>query len=103
MTDHEQDRELSQWSRRVAEALQLLNFEVDQQTVLRVAAESAAAVKPAAGPITTFMVGYAAGLAKASGTDSGEAARTAADVVFRLCDHGTDGGPDHSGWTNTAQ
>lgn len=99
-----QDQELSQWSQRLTQALQILDLEVDQKIVARLTDESANAVNRAAGPVTALLVGYAAGLAARSGnTTPGEAVQSAADVALRLCEHGADGGPDSVGWSSTGQ
>jgi Domain of unknown function (DUF6457) len=101
-------RVLDQWSQRLAQALQILDLEVDQQLLLDLARKSADSVIHAAAPVTTFMVGYSAGLAAGagsagSGASSGAAIVKAADVVFRLCEDGPDGGPASKGWADTAQ
>lgn len=99
-----EDQELSQWSQRLTQALQILDLDVDQKLVARLAGGSANAVNRAAGPVTALLVGYAAGLAARSGnTTPGEAVQSAADVALRLCEHGSDGGPDSEGWSSTGQ
>lgn len=99
---------LDEWSQRLAQALQLLDLEIDQELLLDLARKSAGSVIHAAAPVTTFLVGYAAGLEAGTGSggskESSEAAiRKAADVAFQLCDHGADGGPASKGWADTAQ
>ena len=99
---------LDEWSNRLAQALQLLDLEIDQELLLDLARKSAGSVIHAAAPVTTFMVGYAAGLEAGTGSAgskaaSGAAIRKAADVAFQLCDHGADGGPASNGWADTAQ
>ncbi|GAB4098520.1 DUF6457 domain-containing protein [Sinomonas halotolerans] len=106
MSEHaaDNDREIAQWSRRLAQALQILDFELDQALVRRVAEESARSVSPDAGPVSALMVGYAAGLASRNGKQETQSAlEKAAATVLRLCEDGTDGGPDRKGWTDTAQ
>ncbi|MBT2596153.1 DUF6457 domain-containing protein [Arthrobacter sp. ISL-72] len=103
---------LDQWSHRLAQALQLLDLDFDRELILDLAGESARSVTHAAAPITSLMVGYAAGLAAGSGTAAGTAGSKeasaaaiaqAADVAFRLCEDGPEGGPADSGWADTAQ
>ena len=98
---------LDQWSHRLAQALQLLDLEFDQELVLDLARKSARSVTHAAAPITTLMVGYAAGLAVGSGgEDSKESAAAiaqAAGTAAQLCEDGPDGGPASKGWADTAQ
>lgn len=94
---------LDQWSRRLTQALQILDFEVDQQLVFELA-ERSRSVSPSAGPVSALIVGYAAGLAAKGGkTGSSAAVRSAAEVALQLCQDGTEGGPDAQGWSNTAQ
>ena len=109
---------LDQWSHRLAQALQildlkvdqelLLDLDVDQELLLDLARKSAGSVIHAAAPVTTFLVGYAAGLAAGNGSAgskeaSSAAVSQAADVAFRLCEDGHDGGPAAKGWADTAQ
>jgi len=99
---------LDQWSHRLAQALQILDLEVDQALLLDLARESAGSVIHAAAPVTTFLVGYAAGLEAGSGSaGSREASAAAVDkaarTAFRLCSQGPDGGPASGGWADTAQ
>lgn len=98
------DHELAQWSRRLTQALQILDLDVDRQLVARLAQESARAVNPSAAPISALLVGYAAGLAVQNGEGApNEAVQSAAETALQLCEHGVDGGPDSAGWTTTAQ
>jgi hypothetical protein len=83
----------------VAELLAALEIEdtpVDLDSVLNLAGVAAHSVVRPAAPVTTFIVGYAAGLAVASGQASAETAMRAAsrvaDEVARR--HGGAGGPD---------
>ena len=95
---------LKQWTRRLSQALQILDLEVDNHLILKVADEAAHAVSPLAAPITTFVVGYAAGLAAADLAMSSQTAiARAADVVIAVCQQPTTKGPDETGWVNTAQ
>ncbi|HEY8700743.1 MAG TPA: DUF6457 domain-containing protein [Arthrobacter sp.] len=106
--DDDEARVLDHWSHRLAQALQILDLEVDQELLLDLARKSAGSVIHAAAPVTTFLVGYAAGLEAGSGSADSKASSTAAiakaaDVAFRLCDDGHDGGPAGKGWADTAQ
>ncbi len=99
---------LDQWSNRLAQALQILDLKVDHELLLELARKSADSVIHAAAPVTTFMVGYAAGLEAGTGSAGTKQASTAsvakaADVAFQLCDDGHDGGPASQGWADTAQ
>lgn len=89
--DHDEARILAQWSERLAHALQIPDLEVDQELLLDLARKSASSVVHAAAPVTTFMVGYAAGLESRMGSgEGGESSAAvvsrAADVAFRLCE-----------------
>ena len=99
---------LDQWTQRLAQALQILDLDVDQELLLDLARKSAGSVIHAAAPVTTFLVGYAAGLAAGNGSAGSKQASSAAisqaaDVAFRLCEDGPDGGPAATGWADTAQ
>jgi hypothetical protein len=106
--DDDELRILDEWSQRLAQALQILDLEVDHELLLELARKSAASVIHAAAPVTTFMVGYAAGLEAVTGSagftaSSAAAVSKAADVAFQLCGDGADGGPASKGWADTAQ
>ena len=105
MIDREgEDEILAQWCRRLVETLQILDLEVDQKTILGLAGRSAHAVLRPAAPLTTFIVGYAAGLAAAGGKVTPIAAvKSAADVAFQLCRDGVESSPDDKGWVDTGQ
>ena len=105
MTHNAVDEEiLKQWTRRLSQALQIVDLEVDNDLMLTVADEAAHAVNPMAAPVTTFMVGYAAGLAAAnSAMTSGVAITRAVDVVIAVCQQPENEHPDETGWVNTAQ
>lgn len=106
--NEEETQILDQWSNRLAQALQILDLEVDHELLLDLARKSADSVIHAAAPVTTFMVGYAAGLQAGTGSagnreNTAAAVAKAADTAFRLCDDGHDGGPASKGWADTAQ
>lgn len=96
--DHDEARILAQWSERLAHALQIPDLEVDQELLLDLARKSASSVVHAAAPVTTFMVGYAAGLESRRGSGEGGESSAgvvsrAADVAFRLCEEDLNRGP----------
>ena len=105
MTHNAADEEiLKQWIHRLSQALQILDLDLDNHLVLNVADEAAHAVSPMAAPITTFVVGYAAGLAAANSAMSSQAAISrAADIVITVCQQPANEIPDETGWVNTAQ
>jgi hypothetical protein len=98
---NDEKRELSQWSRSLAEALQILDLEVEDQTILDLAEKTSGAVSPSAGPISAFLVGFAAGQGVTSGKASVEASvNSAIDVAERLLENEHWG---RDGWAGTAQ
>jgi hypothetical protein len=94
---------LDDLSRRLTQALQILDLEVDYPLLLGLAAETSRAVGPAGGPISTFLVGYAAGMTSTSGKQSvTDAVERAVGVAGQATRKTGDGGID-DGWANTAQ
>lgn len=82
----QEDEVLRQWCARLVKALSVDGLDVDIKSVLGLAGRAAHSVLRPAAPLTTFVVGYAAGLAAGSGRDTSQAAQKAAlDVGFRLC------------------
>jgi molybdopterin-guanine dinucleotide biosynthesis protein A len=80
-----EDEALRQWCAKVAEATGVPELEVDLKTVLGLAGRAAHAVMRPAAPLTTFIVGYAAGIAAGSGKATpAEAFTAAADAGFQL-------------------
>ncbi|RPE78744.1 MULTISPECIES: DUF6457 domain-containing protein [unclassified Frondihabitans] len=78
MTDHDV---LTTWVARLSEALQLpADFELDLDEVLDLARDAAHGVARPAAPVTTFLVGYAAGLQGGGAAD----VTTAVGVATRL-------------------
>ncbi|SDY49696.1 Molybdopterin-guanine dinucleotide biosynthesis protein A [Herbiconiux ginsengi] len=83
--DQEQGVVLDRWVARLAAGLGLDGLEVDIEEVLGLAGVAAHAVRRPAAPLTTFVVGYAAGLAVAAdGADAAAAATRAGEVARRL-------------------
>lgn len=81
-----EDEALRQWCARLVEALEIEGLEVDIKSVLGLAGRAARSVLRPAAPLTTFVVGYAAGHAAASRTVTGDdAAAKATEVANRLC------------------
>ncbi|MGR0320843.1 DUF6457 domain-containing protein [Agromyces sp. ZXT2-3] len=77
-------RVLAEWADRVREELDIAGAPLDLDRVLGVAGVAAHAVIRPAAPVTTYLAGYAAGLAAASGADPDAAAADALDRVRRL-------------------
>ena len=84
VSDDEFDRVLADWADRVRSELGIADAPLDIQQVLGVAGVAAHAIMRPAAPITTYLAGYAAGLAAAGGADAETAARDALDRVRRL-------------------
>lgn len=91
MTDRDKENVLlEQWTASVVKALGIEGLEVDINAVLGLAGRAAHAVVRPAAPLTTFLVGYAAGQAAAGGSGGGsvvsaDAVRAATDTALRLC------------------
>ena len=68
MSTAEPDAVLREWTARLVEALDLDPAVVDIDEILALAGEAAHGVVRPAAPLTTFLVGYAAGLRSASAT-----------------------------------
>lgn len=82
---HDDDALLEAWCLRLIDALELEGLTVDVQSVLGLAGRAAHAVARPAAPLTTFVVGYAAGLASAGDTDGDAAIQAATATALRLC------------------
>ena len=104
-----QERALSDWSRRLTQALQILDLEVDHKMLVELGHRSEQTVGGDAGLVSAFVVGYAAGLSKTSGRKSAaEAVQKAADTAFQLAETGLDGPEsrqqsEEPGWKDSAQ
>jgi len=99
----EEDKILTEWSRKLVDALQILELDVDQHAVLGLAGKAAHSVLRPAAPLTTFIVGYAAGLAAGGGADSKSAVQHATDTALQLVRDSAQGAPSDGGWTSTGQ
>jgi hypothetical protein len=104
-TSTQDARALVEWSERLTQALQILDLQVDHARLLELAERSATEVVPSAGPVTTFLVGYAAGIASSSGEREVSAAvETATGTAFAAVAHGvSEKAPASDGWSDTAQ
>ena len=76
-----QQEQLEAWSSRLLAALELEGTPVDVAKVLDLAAAAAHSVVRPAAPLTTFIAGYAAGLAAGSGQASDDVAMRSAMAV----------------------
>jgi uncharacterized protein DUF6457 len=81
----DEDARLTEWCIRLTDELGAQGLAVDLKAVLGLAGRAAHAVMRPAAPLTTFVVGYAAGLAAGSGEDSDAAVEHAIAVATRLC------------------
>ena len=84
---------LDQWSTRLAQALHILDLNVDHELILDLARKSSDNIIHPAAPITTFLVGYAAALDAATGSAGDREAAVAAvakaaEVAFQVIDDG---------------
>jgi hypothetical protein len=105
MTTTDDTRALDEWSQRLTQALQILDLKIDHSMLLELADRASRTITPSAGAISTFVVGYAAGLATTSGERaSTEAVQTAANTALLALDDGTsEAAPASDGWSDTAQ
>jgi hypothetical protein len=88
----DQDAVLRSWCAELSRALGL-DAEVDIDAVLGLAGVAAHSIVRPAAPLTTYLVGYAAGLAAGRGdSDLGPEAETPTQIALRLAkDRGTAG------------
>ncbi len=87
MNDDERQA-LEAWTDKLALALELNDLHPDIDAVLNLAGDAARAVVRPAAPVTTFLVGYAAGRAVGAGTDPAEAVQRAISTAVALADAG---------------
>lgn len=73
-----QEETLEEWCRMLLQAFELEGVEVDVNEVLAVAGVAAHSVVRPAAPLTTFIAGYAAGMARGIGQANDDAAMSAA-------------------------
>lgn len=79
----ETDRVLAEWADTLVEELAIQHLTVDVRAVLSLAGVAAHSVVRPAAPLTTFLVGYAAGIAAATGSVAPDAAAAAATATAR--------------------
>jgi hypothetical protein len=96
-------RRLDDLSRRLTQALQILDLEVDHALLLSLADQTTRAAGEGAGPISTFLVGYAAGMTSTDGKEETTAAVERAVDVARQATEKTGSGGIDDGWAHTAQ
>jgi len=84
ISDDEFDAVLQDWATRVKTELGIPEAPLDIERVLGVAGVAAHAVVRPAAPLTTYLAGYAAGLAAAGGADPESAAADVLDRVRRI-------------------
>ena len=73
--------DLEDWARRLTEALGIPDLDPDIALILDVARDAAHGVARPAAPLTTFLVGYAAGRAGGSQSDIEALSRTASALA----------------------
>jgi molybdopterin-guanine dinucleotide biosynthesis protein A len=78
-----QDETLEDWCRALLQALELEDVEIDVNEVLALAGVAAHSVVRPAAPLTTFIAGFAAGLATGSGQATDTVSMQAAMAVAR--------------------
>jgi hypothetical protein len=78
-----QDETLEEWCRSLLQAYELEDVQVDVNAILALAGVAAHAVVRPAAPLTTFIAGYAAGLASGSGRAPNTASMESALAVAR--------------------
>jgi hypothetical protein len=78
-----QDETLEEWCRSLLQAYELEDVQVDVNAILALAGVAAHSVVRPAAPLTTFIAGYAAGLASASGRSTEAASMEGALALAR--------------------
>jgi hypothetical protein len=99
----DEERTLSEWSRTLAQALQILDLEVDHPRIVEVAERSSHLLTPHAGAISAFLVGYAAGSVTTEGRgETSAAVEKAAKTVLTVIEKDEET-QEQAGWTGSAQ
>lgn len=80
----EQDAVLAEWCAELTAALDLNGVDVDVNAALGLAGKAAHGIIRPAAPLTTYVVGFAAGLAVAAGEDHAVAYRRAEEIALKL-------------------
>ena len=96
------DAILAEWTARLAEELGLAGLEVNIDGILGLAGVAAHSIVRPAAPLTTFLVGYAAGLAVAEARLTPEAAIDAATSTALLLARSSPGDSGSSGMVGSA-
>jgi hypothetical protein len=102
-TPDDEERTLSEWSRTLSQALQILDLEVDHPRIVELAQRSAGHMSPNAGAISAFMVGYAAGSVTTDGREEASAAVEKAVATVTAVIEKNEKTNEEAGWTGTAQ
>ncbi|TYC97924.1 hypothetical protein FQ377_11970 [Arthrobacter echini] len=102
-TYDDESRTLTEWSRTLAQALQILDLELDHARILELTQRSSHYMSADAAAISAFMVGYAAGSVTTEGRDEASAAvEKATSTVLAVIDK-DEQAQEKKGWTGTAQ
>ncbi|WDF33937.1 DUF6457 domain-containing protein [Arthrobacter agilis] len=102
-TTDDEERTLSEWSRTLAQALQVLDLEVDHPRLVEVAERSSQHLTQHAGAISAFMIGYAAGSVTTDGREEASAAVEKAVKTVLTIIRKDEETQEEEGWTGTAQ
>jgi hypothetical protein len=102
-TPDDEERTLSEWSRTLTQALQILDLEVDHPRIVELAERSSGLVSPHAGAISAFLVGYAAGTVTTDGREETSAAVEKAVKTVLTVIHKDEETQEEKGWTGSAQ
>ncbi|ASN40472.1 DUF6457 domain-containing protein [Paeniglutamicibacter terrestris] len=78
-----QEAQLEQWVSELLAAFELTDSQIDIDQVLSLAGVAAHTIVRPAAPLTTYLAGYAAGMAVGSGKVSEKPAMDAADALVR--------------------
>ncbi len=79
---------LEAWTGKLVAALDLHDLDPDIDAILNLAGDAARAVVRPAAPVTTYLVGYAAGRAVGAGSDPAAAVERAVSTAVALADAG---------------
>jgi hypothetical protein len=78
-----QEAQLEQWVSELLAAFELTDSQIDIDQVLSLAGVAAHTIVRPAAPLTTYLAGYAAGMAVGSGKVSEKSAMDSADALVR--------------------
>lgn len=78
-----QEAQLEQWVSELLAAFELTDSQIDIDQVLSLAGVAAHTIVRPAAPLTTYLAGYAAGMAVGSGKASEKPAMDSADTLVR--------------------